>query len=104
MIDADAVTLVRVDERSRDNAKRIEKLEKNHEAIHELATAVKVMANEQKNQTGQMREIQDSVRDLDVKVDTLEKKPGKRWEAFVLAAIGAVASGLIGFAVAQLGG
>lgn len=79
--------LVEVEQRSKSNTHRLDAVEKNQEALNSIATSVAVMAEQQKN-------ISDKVDTIDAKVDTLESKPGKRWEGLVdkllFAAAGAV--------------
>lgn len=78
-----AVKLTEVDARSRSNTHRIDDLEKKVDVLGRLATAVEVMATEQKHQTETMVEIKTDVAALGQKVDTIEKKPGKRWDGMV---------------------
>ena len=91
-----AVKLAEVDARSKSNTHRIDALEKTQEVLNKLATAVEVMATEQKHQTTAMQEIKADVAKLDAKVETIEQKPGKRWdgivEKFVAGLVGAVAA------------
>lgn len=79
--------LVEVEQRSKSNTHRLDAVEKNQEALNSIATSVAVMAEQQKN-------ISDKVDTIDAKVDTLEGKPGKRWESLadklLFAAAGAV--------------
>lgn len=85
-----AIKLTEVDGRARSNTKRLDKLEEGHEAIARLATAVEVMAKEQSHQSADVKEIK-------TKVETLEQKPAKRWEALVATIIAALVAGLIGY-------
>ena len=64
--------------------------------LNRLATAVEVMATKQDT-------MGESVERLETKVDTLESKPGKRWDGLVDKLILTVAAALIGFLLAQLG-
>ena len=64
--------------------------------LNRLATAVEVMATKQDT-------MGESVERLEGKVDTLESKPGKRWDGLVDKLILTVAAALIGFLLAQLG-
>ena len=47
--------------------------------------------------------IKNDVAKLDSKVETLESKPGKRWESIVDKVTVAVAAALTGFFLARLG-
>lgn len=88
-----AVKLEAVDQRGRSNTHRIEDLEKDHEALNRLATAVEVMATKQDT-------ISESVDRLTGKVETLEAKPGKRWESVVDKALWAAAGAVVAWIIA----
>lgn len=78
------------------NTLRLNRLEENTAVLNRLATAVEVMATKQDT-------MGESVERLETKVDTLESKPGKRWDGLVDKLILTVAAALIGFLLAQLG-
>lgn len=98
-----AVKLAEVDARSRENVRRIDNLEKSNEALNRLASSVEVMAMEQKHQTESIIEVKVDVANLGAKVETIESKPGKRWESIVDKCIWAVVGGLIAFMLVQIG-
>ena len=85
-----------VEDRSKSNTLRLNKLEENTAVLNRLATAVEVMATKQDT-------MGESVDRLETKVDSLEAKPGKRWDGLVDKLILTVAAALIGFLLAQLG-
>ena len=85
-----------VEDRSKSNTLRLHRLEENTAVLNRLATAVEVMATKQDT-------MGESVERLETKVDTLESKPGKRWDGLVDKLILTVAAALIGFLLAQLG-
>lgn len=93
-----AMKLAEVEQRSKSNTHRINELAGEIEAVNKLATAVEVMATEQKHQTEAITSLKQSVSDLDNKVDTIEKKPGKRWDGivdkFVAGMVGALAAAI----------
>lgn len=86
-----------VEDRSIRNEGRIRDLEKEHAVLHDMAKSLAVMAEKQSS-------MGESVDRLEHKVDTLESKPGKRWDGLVdkllFAVVGAflawVASGMPG--------
>lgn len=80
--------LTEVEAKAARNEGRIKKLEGEHEAIHQLATSVAVMAE-------QMKTMNANVDELSEKVDTLEGKPAERWDKLVSAIIGALAGAFI---------
>ena len=71
-----ALKLQETTDRSLRNEGRIKKLEGEHEAIHQLATSVAVMAE-------QLKAMNENVDSLSDKVDALEAKPAKRWDGLV---------------------
>lgn len=93
-----AVKLAEVDARSKSNTHRLDEMDEKVDTLNRLATAVEVMATEQKHQTETMSEIKTDVTALGKKVDAIEKKPGKRWDGmvdkFLYGLVGAAASAL----------
>ena len=81
--------LTAVEERSKSNSHRLDKLEESNEVISRLATSMEVMANKQE-------QVADTVDKLDGKVTALERKPGKRWDGFVEKLIWAIAAAIVG--------
>lgn len=98
-----AVKITDVDARCKSNTHRIGELTGQIDAVNRLATAVEVMATEQKHQTDTIKEIKTDVANLDAKVETIEQKPAKRWDGlvdkiiygFVGAFVAALAAGII---------
>jgi t-SNARE complex subunit (syntaxin) len=88
--------LTEVEERSKSNSHRLDKLEESTEAINRLATSMEVMAERQE-------QVVETVGKLDSKVTLLEEKPAKRWDALVDKIVWAIAAALIGFVLAQVG-
>jgi t-SNARE complex subunit (syntaxin) len=88
--------LTEVEERSKSNSHRLDKLEESTEAINRLATSMEVMAERQE-------QVVETVGKLDTKVTALEEKPAKRWDALVDKIVWAIAAALIGFVLAQVG-
>ena len=97
------VKLTEVEARSRRNEGRIRDLETGQETLRELATAVKVLAGEQQHQTGQLSSVQRDLRTLDGKVDALEQRPGRRWEALAEKILLAVATAAVTYLLTRLG-
>lgn len=98
-----AVKVAEVDHRAKSNTRRIEKLEQTTDAIHSLATSVEILVQEQKHQTEAMADIKCDVAKLDGKVDSLEKKPGKKWEQIKEKVIWAVLASVITFLLSRIG-
>ena len=91
-----ALKLQETTDRSLRNEGRIKKLEGEHEALQQLATSVAVMAE-------QMKTMNTSVDKLTSKVDELEEKPAKRWDAVVDKIVWAVLAALIAFLLGRIG-
>lgn len=98
-----AVKMSETDHRARSNTRRIEKLELQTEALEKLATSVELLVAEQKHQTAAMMDIKSDVAKLDQKVETLEQKPGKRWESVVEKVILTIVGAVIGYVLVKLG-
>lgn len=88
--------LTEVEDRSKSNKRRIDKLEESTEAINRLATSMEVMVVKQE-------EVAETVGKLDEKVTVLETKPAKRWDSLVEKIILTLAAAIIGFVLAQIG-
>jgi hypothetical protein len=97
------IKVAEVDHRTTRNTQRIDRLEQQTDALNSLASSVEVMANEQKHQTEAILDIKTNVTALSGKVETLERKPGKRWESIVEKAIFTVVAAVIGFILAKIG-
>lgn len=85
-----------VEARCKSNSHRIDELEADNKALHQLATSVEVLATKQET-------IEENVNEIKADVKSLKALPGSRWEAVVKGVITALIAGLIGFALAKLG-
>lgn len=81
-----------VEDRSLRNEGRIKKLEQEQADLRDLTTSVAVLAKQMENMTK-------SVDAMAAKVDTLEGKPGKRWDGLVDKILFAVAGAFIAWVV-----
>ena len=88
--------LTQVEQRSKSNTHRLEKLEASTEAISRLATSMEVMASKQE-------QVAETVEKLDGKVTALEEKPVKRVDGLVDKIIWAVCAAVITFILARIG-
>lgn len=98
-----AVKLAEVDARSKSNTHRLDEMDDKVDTLQRLTTAVEVMAAEQKHQSETMTEIKNDVTALGQKVDTIEKKPGKRWDNMVWEVLKWGVLLLLGLAAVKLG-
>ena len=98
-----AVKVAEIDQRSKSNTHRLDKMEETVDTLRRLTAAVEIMASEQKHQSATMTEIKTDMTALGQKVDTIEKKPAKRWETMVGQVIVVVVAALVGAVLARLG-
>lgn len=89
------VKVAEIDQRSKSNTHRIDKLEEGQEVIRSIATSVAVMANEQRN-------ISNKVDNIDEKVDKLESVPASRWNGLIEKILFAVAGGLVAWVLSLI--
>ena len=85
-----------IEARCKSNTHRINDLEEDNRALHQLATSVEVLATKQETIEANISEIKDDVK-------SLKAIPGGKWEALVKAVLTAVVAGLVGFALAHAG-
>ena len=95
--------LTQVEQRSKSNEHRLEKLEKDHDVLHSMAASLEVLANEQKHQTQTIADVKTDVGRLESKVDVLESKPAKRWDSLVDKLLWGVAGAVLAFLLAKIG-
>lgn len=91
-----SVKLAELEQRSKSNTRRIDKLEQSTDALNELTLAVREMVLKQNY-------VAETVDKLDKKVEALEQKPAKRWDGLVEKALWAVAAAVIAFLLARIG-
>ena len=96
MEDGIQAQIASVEARCKSNSHRIDELEADNKALHQLATSVEVLATKQET-------IEENVNEIKTDVKSLKALPGSRWEAVVKGVITALIAGLIGFALAKLG-
>ena len=85
-----------IDARCKSNQHRIDELEADNKALHQLATSVEVLATKQEAIEANVSEIKDDVK-------SLKAIPGGKWEALVKAILTALAGGLVAYALFRLG-
>lgn len=92
-----AIKLQETTDRSLRNEGRIKKLEESHEALHQLAASVAVMAERQDT-------MNTNVEKLTEKMDSIEGKPGERWDKLISTVIGALAGAFIAWIASGMPG
>lgn len=68
------VKLAELEQRTKSNTRRVEALERGQEALNRLTTAVEVLVREQQR-------IREDLGEVGRKLDAVEKRPMRRWEA-----------------------
>lgn len=91
-----ALAQQKTEDRSLRNEGRIKKLENEHESLHKLVTSVAVMAEQMKSMDTKMDTLTD-------KVNEIEQKPAKRWDAVTAAIITGIVAALVGFVCGHFG-
>ena len=91
-----AVKLQEVESRSKSNMQRIDALEKNQDAINQLATGTAVMAQNISTMGDRIDSMSNDIKDL-------KEIPASRWKFVVEKAIYVLVAGIIGFALSKFG-
>lgn len=88
--------LTEVEQRSKSNMRRLEKVEESTEAINRMAISMEKMALKQDTMNG-------NITKLTTDVETLKAEPAKRWKFVVEKAIYFVVAAVVGFIFARVG-
>lgn len=91
-----ALRVQEVSDRSLRNEGRIKELEKDHEALHELAKSVALLAQRMEIMDGNLSALAKSV-------ESIKNRPAKRWEELVDRALWALAAAIMAFCLAKIG-
>lgn len=85
-----------IDARCKSNMHRINDLEADNKALHQLATSVEVLATKQETIESNVNEIKNDVK-------ALKAVPGSRWEGLIKTAVTTIVAALVGYALALAG-
>ena len=96
MDDGIQAKIAEIEARGKSNTHRIDDLEADNKALHQLATSVEVLATKQETIEANISEIKDDVK-------SLKAIPGGKWEALVKTILTALAGGLVAYALFRLG-
>lgn len=88
--------LVKVEEKARGNARRIEKLENQQKDLAELIRSVSTIAQKQVDMDSDLKEIKCDLKNI-------TGKPAKRWESIVDKAILAAVGILVAYVAVKIG-
>lgn len=89
--------LTEVEQRSKSNTHRLDKVEERQGNLDALVTSVATLATEQEH-------IKEDVTEIKCDVKTLTTKSAKRWDELVEKVIWTLVAAAIGFFIAKLGG
>ena len=96
MDDGIQAKIAEIEARSKSNTHRIDALEADNKALHQLATSVEVLATK-------LETIETNVTETKEEVKSLKAIPGGKWDALVKAVVTAIVGALVGFALAHAG-
>ena len=96
MDDGIQAQIASLDARCKSNTHRINDLEADNKALHQLATSVEVLATKQET-------IEENVNEIKTDVKSLKALPGSRREGLIKTAVTTIVAALVGYALALAG-
>ena len=84
-----AVKVAEIEQRSKSNTHRLDKVEERQDNLDKLVSSVEVLATRQET-------VETDVKEIKTDVKSLTERPGKRWDIIV----GAIITGVVSFIVA----
>ena len=91
-----AVKVAEIEQRSKSNTHRLDKVEERQDNLDKLVSSVEVLATRQET-------VETDVKEIKTDVKALTEKPAKRWDGIVDKLIWLAVSGAVGFLAAQIG-
>ncbi len=95
-----ALHVERIEQREKSNTHRIDTLEKErcelNATLTRMATAVEILANEQKHTSNAQKEANEKIDEIDAKVSKIELAPAKKAETIHTEIIKTICSTIIG--------
>lgn len=88
--------LVKVEDRSQSNTRRIDDLEKRQDNLDDLVSTVKVLAIREENVENDVKEIKNDVK-------SLTSKSGKMFDSIMEKVILLIVAAVVGFILAKIG-
>lgn len=88
--------LTEIEDRSKSNSHRIDKIEQRQDNLDELVGTVKVLAVREENVENDVKEIKGDVK-------SLTGKSGKMWDSIVEKIIMIIVAAVVGFILAKIG-
>lgn len=90
-----AVKVAEIEQRSKSNTHRLDKVEERQDNLDKLVSSVEVLATRQETVETDVREIKSDVK-------ALTERPAKRWDGIMDKLIWLAVSGALGFIAAQV--
>ena len=90
-----AVKVAEIDQRSKSNPHRLDKVVERQDNLDKLVSSVAVLATRQET-------VETDVKEIKTDVKALTEKPAKRWDGIVDKLIWLAVSGAVGFLAAQI--
>lgn len=91
-----AVKVAEIEQRSKSNSHRLDKVEERQDNLDKLVASVEVLATRQET-------VETDVKEIKTDVKALTEKPAKRWDGIADKLIWAVLAAVLGFVLAQVG-
>ena len=88
--------LTEVEERSKANSHRLDKVESKQDELNDLIVSVKVIAEREENVEKDVKEIKNDVK-------SLTGKSGKRWDMIVEKGLSVIIAAILGYILIRLG-
>lgn len=88
--------LTEVEERSKSNTHRLDKVEKRQDNLEKLAVSVEKIAIREEN-------VENDVKEIKCDVKSLTSKPAKRWDSLINQIITIIVAAIAGFILAKIG-
>lgn len=92
--------LTKVEERSKSNSHRLDKVELVVEEIHTMAITMVELVQEVKHTSETVKSLDEKVERMDSRVDQMEKAPAEDYKKIKNSAVEKIISGIVGFIIA----
>lgn len=90
-----AVKVAEIEQRSKSNTHRLDKVEERQDNLDKLVSSVEVLATRQET-------VETDVKEIKTDVKALTERPAKRWDGIMDKLIWLAVSGALGFIAAQV--
>lgn len=98
-----AVKVAGIDQRSKSNTHRLDKVEDRQDNLDKLVTSLTVLATEQKHIRDDIADVTADVKAVTADVKAINAKAGKHWETVVEKVVLLLVAAIVGFFLTRLG-